>query len=56
MGPLCFDYGFGPFRWVCASGTDEDLRTSDRLAAEVLKEILAEAPEEIRLQLQDNIH
>ena len=56
MSPLCFDYGFGPFRWVCASGTDEDLRTSDRLAAEVLKEILAEAPEEIRLQLQDNIH
>lgn len=56
MGPLCFDYGFGPFRWVCASGTAEDLRTTDRLAAEVLSEILSEAPEEIQLQLKDNIH
>ncbi len=56
MGPLCFDYGFGPFRWVCASGLDEDLRTSDRLAAEVLQELLDGAPEEIRLQLKDNIH
>ncbi|MEM7041148.1 MAG: urocanate hydratase, partial [Bacteroidota bacterium] len=56
MGPLCFDYGFGPFRWVCAGGTDEDLRTSDRLAAEVLAEMQQDAPSEIELQLGDNIH
>lgn len=56
MGPLCFDYGFGPFRWVCASGSAEDLRTTDRLAAEVLSEILDQAPEEIQLQLKDNIN
>lgn len=55
MGPLCFDYGFGPFRWVCASGKPEDLATTDRLAAEVLAEMLAEAPAEIRSQLQDNL-
>lgn len=56
MGPMCFDYGFGPFRWVCTSGLEEDLRTTDRLAAEVLSEIYAVAPEDIRLQLSDNIH
>ncbi len=55
MGPLCFDYGFGPFRWVCASGTNEDLAKTDALAAEVIREMLAEAPEDIRLQLQDNL-
>jgi urocanate hydratase len=55
MGPLCFDYGFGPFRWVCTSGKDEDLAITDRLAAEVLESMLREAPEEIHPQLQDNI-
>lgn len=56
MGPLCFDYGFGPFRWVCASGMDEDLRKSDQLAAEVLEEMHNHAPERIKLQLADNLH
>jgi urocanate hydratase len=55
MGPLCFDYGFGPFRWVCTSGKDEDLAITDRLAAEVLESMLREAPPEIHPQLQDNI-
>jgi urocanate hydratase len=55
MGPLCFDYGFGPFRWVCASGKDEDLAATDRLAAEVLESMLREAPAEIHPQLHDNI-
>ncbi len=56
MGPLCFDYGFGPFRWVCASGDPEDLSLTDRLAAEVLESMLREAPPEIRQQLADNLH
>jgi urocanate hydratase len=56
MGPLCFDYGFGPFRWVCASGNPEDLRITDQLAAEVLEAMLRDAPEEIRQQLADNLH
>lgn len=56
MGPLFFDYGFGPFRWVCTSGLESDLETTDRIAAQVLEEIAAEAPEEIRAQLNDNIH
>ncbi len=56
MGPLFFDYGFGPFRWVCASGKPEDLAATDRIAARVLEEIRAEAPEDIRGQLDDNIH
>ncbi len=55
MGPMCFDYGFGPFRWVCCSGTKSDLDKTDAIAARVLKEILAEAPEEIHGQLNDNI-
>lgn len=55
MGPMCFDYGFGPFRWVCTSGDPEDLAKTDRIAAEVLKKELANAPEEIKQQLQDNI-
>jgi urocanate hydratase len=55
MGPMCFDYGFGPFRWVCASGEPEDLRQSDRVAAEVLEALAAEAPAEIRQQLEDNL-
>lgn len=56
MGPMFFDYGFGPFRWVCTSGRPEDLETTDRLAAEVLEEIRRTAPEEIAGQLDDNIH
>jgi urocanate hydratase len=56
MGPLCFDMGFGPFRWVCTSGLTEDLQTTDRIAARVLRRMLAEAPEQIRAQLQDNLH
>lgn len=56
MGPLCFDYGFGPFRWVCASGKQEDLDMTDQLAAEVIEKMLQEAPEEIKPQLQDNLH
>jgi urocanate hydratase len=56
MGPLFFDYGFGPFRWVCTSGNPADLEITDRIAAEVM-EILAEnAPVQIRNQLKDNIH
>ena len=56
MGPLFFDYGFGPFRWVCTSGKESDLDKSDEIAARVLEEIRKEAPEEIRGQLDDNIH
>ena len=55
MGPLCFDFGFGPFRWVCASGKSEDLAIADGLAANVLEQILKDAPHEIRGQLRDNI-
>ncbi len=55
MGPLFFDYGFGPFRWVCMSEDPEDLAKSDALAAKVLREIMAEAPEEIQGQMMDNI-
>ena len=55
LGPMCFDYGFGPFRWVCTSGLPEDLRTTDRLAAETLHRILRTAPKEIQQQLRDNI-
>ena len=55
LGPMCFDYGFGPFRWVCTSGKSEDLDTTDTIAAAVLQGIMANAPEEIKLQMQDNI-
>ena len=55
MGPMCFDYGFGPFRWVCASGKEEDLEKTDALAREVLQKLKEEAPEEIQQQMQDNI-
>jgi urocanate hydratase len=53
---MCFDYGFGPFRWVCTSGDPKDLDTSDAIAAEVLKKIQKEAPAETELQNQDNVH
>jgi len=55
MGPLFFDYGFGPFRWVCTSGDHADLETTDHLAAQVLEELLPRSPEEIRPQMEDNI-
>ena len=55
LGPMCFDLGFGPFRWVCTSGNPEDLKTTDLLSAKVLKEIAAESPEQIQQQMQDNI-
>lgn len=56
MGPMCFDYGFGPFRWVCTSGKPEDLKRTDELACEVLEEIFKHSPKEIQQQLNDNIH
>lgn len=55
MGPMCFDYGFGPFRWVCASGKSEDLDLTDQLACEVLEEIMKNSPVEIQQQMADNI-
>jgi len=55
MGPMCFDYGFGPFRWVCTSGSEDDLDQTDAIAAQVLREVLEEAPEAIHPQLKDNI-
>ncbi len=56
MGPLFFDYGFGPFRWVCTSCDPADLEATDRIAARVLEEIMADAPDDIKGQLADNIH
>lgn len=56
MGPLFFDYGFGPFRWVCTSNDPSDLMTTDAIAAGVLQELSEEAPQEIRAQLADNLH
>jgi urocanate hydratase len=56
MGPLFFDYGFGPFRWVCTSGDPKDLAVTDRIAAEVLENILQTASADIRSQLEDNLH
>lgn len=56
MGPLYFDYGFGPFRWVCTSGSPADLELTDQIAAEVLENLTATAPEEILRQMTDNIH
>ncbi|MDA0716579.1 MAG: urocanate hydratase, partial [archaeon] len=55
MGPMCFDYGFGPFRWVCTSGLSSDLECSDSIAREVLLNILETAPQEIHQQIADNI-
>jgi urocanate hydratase len=55
MGPMCFDYGFGPFRWVCASGKPEDLAKTDQIACEVLEEIMKVSPTEIQQQMADNI-
>ena len=55
MGPLCFDYGFGPYRWVCTSGDPEDLKKTDAIAADVLKSMLEEATPDIRQQINDNL-
>lgn len=55
LGPMCFDYGFGPFRWVCTSGNPRDLQKTDAIALEVMKQIKVQAPEEIQQQMQDNI-
>lgn len=55
MGPMCFDYGFGPFRWVCTSGAPEDLATTDSIAAHILEDMASSAPTEIRQQLRDNL-
>ena len=55
LGPMCFDYGFGPFRWVCTSANEKDLQKTDEIALSVLEEIYKTAPEEIKPQLQDNI-
>ncbi|NLJ14025.1 MAG: urocanate hydratase [Ignavibacteria bacterium] len=56
MGPMCFDYGFGPFRWVCTSNDPVDLAKTDKIACDVLEEIRKTAPEEIQQQMADNIH
>jgi len=55
MGPMCFDYGFGPFRWVCASGKPEDLQKSDEIACEILEKLMLDSPAEIQQQMADNI-
>jgi urocanate hydratase len=55
MGPMCFDYGFGPFRWVCCSNDPSDLETTDKLATETLNKIMSHAPDEIKQQMADNI-
>ena len=55
MGPMCFDYGFGPFRWVCASGDPKDLAKTDKIACEVLEKIKQHSPKEIQQQMTDNI-
>jgi urocanate hydratase len=55
LGPMCFDFGFGPFRWVCASGKPEDLQRTDEIACEVLEEMMKNSPMEIQQQMADNI-
>lgn len=55
MGPMCFDYGFGPFRWVCTSGESSDLDTTDQIAMAVLEKLASESPDEIMQQMHDNI-
>jgi len=56
MGPMCFDYGFGPFRWVCTSGKPEDLNKTDRIACDILEQIMQSSPKETKQQMADNIH
>jgi len=55
MGPMCFDFGFGPFRWVCCSGTESDLYKSDQIASRVIEDMIKESPKEIQEQLSDNL-
>ena len=56
MGPMCFDYGFGPFRWICCSNKPEDLKITDLIATETLENLNIESPEQIKQQMDDNIH
>lgn len=56
MGPICFDYGFGPFRWVCCSGDQADLAATDAIAAATLERLMKDSPDDIRQQMSDNIH
>ena len=56
MGPMCFDYGFGPFRWICSSNSSNDLKITDRIASEVLIKIMKKSPKEIQSQMSDNIN
>jgi urocanate hydratase len=56
MGPMCFDYGFGPFRWVCCSNNPADLELTDKLSAEILAELIKKAPPQIKQQMEDNLH
>ena len=56
MGPMCFDYGFGPFRWVCSSNCPKDLEKTDEIARKVLEKMIKDSPEEIRMQMNDNIN
>ena len=56
MGPMCFDYGFGPFRWVCSSNCPKDLEKTDEIARRVLEEMIKDSPEEITMQMNDNIN
>src|SRR5690625_5831785 len=55
MVPMCFDFGFGPFRWVCTSGKPEDLQKTDEIACQVLEEMMKDSPKEIQQQMKDNI-
>jgi len=56
MGPMCFDYGFGPFRWVCCSNKPADLEVTDKIAIETLGELIKNSPDQIKQQMNDNIH
>jgi urocanate hydratase len=56
MGPMCFDYGFGPFRWVCTSGKKSDLDKTDKIAADIIKNMMKDAPNDIQSQLKDNLN
>ena len=55
MGPMCFDYGFGPFRWVCTSGDPHDLQITDSIAGDILEKMASESPKEISQQMMDNL-
>ena len=55
LGPLCFDYGFGPFRWVCSSGKEEDLKITDRIASKIIRKLIPKASQDVQMQLEDNL-